>query len=220
MYNMFDNAYAFNQDISGWNVSNVSNMDNMFSGGAQTDSMTFNQDLSGWNLNFDARSSTFQYNDTVWVLPKPPIEVYESYSITQQTSSSGFSLEYLSNNSNGVAYISTKQNDPDPSDSNPTLTLKRGNLYEFKVNTAYTGLNNTGGSPHPFYFETGDGSEYTSGTTVVPYDFYRKHITNPDPRITYENDVLQFEVPLDAPDTIYYQCGIHSSMRGTINITS
>lgn len=43
---MFINNTAFNQDISGWNTSNVANMFRMFVG-----SSSFNQDLSGWDVS-------------------------------------------------------------------------------------------------------------------------------------------------------------------------
>ena len=43
---MFYNASSFDQDISDWTVSNVSNMDSMFYGAS-----LFNQDLSGWNVS-------------------------------------------------------------------------------------------------------------------------------------------------------------------------
>ena len=41
---MFNNAGAFNQDISAWDVSGVTNMGSMFS-----QAQSFNQDISGWN---------------------------------------------------------------------------------------------------------------------------------------------------------------------------
>ena len=40
---MFQSALVFNQDISSWNVSNVTNMVSMFNNAA-----LFNQDISGW----------------------------------------------------------------------------------------------------------------------------------------------------------------------------
>ena len=45
MTGMFRNT-AFNQDISSWNVSNVTDMTNMF-----TDASSFNQDISGWDVS-------------------------------------------------------------------------------------------------------------------------------------------------------------------------
>ena len=46
MTSMFENAFAFNQDISGWNVSNVENMSGMF-----RDATAFNQDIGAWNVS-------------------------------------------------------------------------------------------------------------------------------------------------------------------------
>ena len=42
---MFYGCSSFNQDLSSWNVSNVTNMENMFSGCS-----AFNQNLGSWNL--------------------------------------------------------------------------------------------------------------------------------------------------------------------------
>ena len=46
MSNMFSRATAFNQDISGWDVSNVTNMSSMFA-----QARVFNQDLSRWEVS-------------------------------------------------------------------------------------------------------------------------------------------------------------------------
>lgn len=43
---MFKGCTSFNQDISGWNVGNVTNMSSMFQ-----DAVSFNQDISGWNTS-------------------------------------------------------------------------------------------------------------------------------------------------------------------------
>jgi surface protein len=46
MWGMFNKAIAFNQDIGRWDVSNVSNMDRIFKGAT-----AFNQDIE-WQRNF------------------------------------------------------------------------------------------------------------------------------------------------------------------------
>ena len=55
----------FNQDISAWDVGNVTHMSYMFS-----DSQ-FNQDLSGWNVDEVVDCVGFSNNTPQWTLPKP-----------------------------------------------------------------------------------------------------------------------------------------------------
>jgi microcystin-dependent protein len=80
----------------------------------------------------------------------------------------------------------------------PTLYLIRGQSYVFK--------NRTGG--HPFRIQSttatpGGGTQYNVG------------VTNND---AANNTDLIFVVPMNAPDTLYYQCTSHPAMFGTINI--
>ncbi|MDM8566739.1 BspA family leucine-rich repeat surface protein [Candidatus Halobeggiatoa sp. HSG11] len=55
MNSMFYNATAFNQDLSNWNVSNITDMSSMFRGAT-----AFNQDISSWSVsNVTNMSSMF-----------------------------------------------------------------------------------------------------------------------------------------------------------------
>ena len=56
----------FNQNISGWDVSNVTNMYRMFMG-----SNEFNQDLSSWDVSKVTNCDQFSYLTDKWTLPKP-----------------------------------------------------------------------------------------------------------------------------------------------------
>jgi len=82
------------------------------------------------------------------------------------------------------------------SGSNPTLTLVRNVNYTFSVNA----------SGHPFWIKTvnSTGTENNYGSWVM---------NNGD-------DVgnITFLVSGSAPDTLYYNCQLHSSMAGTINV--
>jgi len=84
------------------------------------------------------------------------------------------------------------------SQTDPTLYLIRGQTYKF--------VNNTGG--HPFRIQStgatsGGGTQYNSG------------VTNND---AGNGVTLTFVVPMNAPDTLYYQCTAHPAMTGTINV--
>ena len=87
------------------------------------------------------------------------------------------------------------------SQTDPTLYLIRGQTYKF--------VNNTGG--HPFRIQStvaqaGGGTVYNSG------------VTNQDATGGTGTNVLTFVVPMDAPDTLYYQCTAHPAMTGTIHV--
>jgi hypothetical protein len=80
--------------------------------------------------------------------------------------------------------------------NNPMLDLCRGSTYVFSVKAA----------GHPFYINTvqgtGTANAYSNGVTG-------NGVTMGD---------LTFAVPRDAPDTLFYNCSIHSAMTGMIHI--
>lgn len=79
--------------------------------------------------------------------------------------------------------------------------LRRGGTYTFNVTAP----------GHPFYLTTDNGSNYASGTYFGEY-------TNGVTGSRTDSGTVTFTVPADAPDTLYYQCGNHSPMRGQITV--
>jgi surface protein len=64
---MFRQAHDFNQDISGWNTENVTNMYRTF-----YISKSFNQNLSMWCVsNFNKKPNEFDGYANSWNLPRP-----------------------------------------------------------------------------------------------------------------------------------------------------
>jgi hypothetical protein len=83
--------------------------------------------------------------------------------------------------------------------SNPTLTLLTGQTYTFDVAAS---------TFHPFWIKTvrstGTGNAYAgSGLS--------------DNGVT-SSTTITFDVPADAPATLFYDCGNHPAMTGTITI--
>ena len=82
--------------------------------------------------------------------------------------------------------------------NDPTIHLIRGQSYEF-VNAM---------NAHPFRIQsTPNGSTGTQ---------YNDGVTNND----VSNGTLTFDVPFDAPSTLFYQCTAHSNMGGAIKIVN
>ena len=79
--------------------------------------------------------------------------------------------------------------------------LRRGGTYTFNLTA----------SGHPFYLTTDNGTNYVAGSYVGEY-------TSGVTGSRSETGAVTFVVPADAPNTLYYQCGVHSAMGGTMVI--
>lgn len=101
---------------------------------------------------------------------------------------------YTVGNSGASAYLFTGEGLSDA--SNPNITLKRGETYEFTISTP----------GHPFFIKTtettGTGSTFNDGVT----------------NNGASDNTITFVVPNTAPDTLFYICEFHGSMTGTLNI--
>ena len=80
--------------------------------------------------------------------------------------------------------------------NNPSLTLTRGETVTFNVSAF----------GHPFYIKT----VRTTGTSNA----YNDGVTGQG----VTSGTLTFVVPIAAPNTLFYQCSVHSPMGGTLNI--
>ncbi len=83
--------------------------------------------------------------------------------------------------------------------TNPTLFLARGQTYSFTVNTTLS---------HPFYFKTVNAAGSLNG--------YGNGVSTALPVTT--NAPFTFDVPQDAPDLLFYNCGVHATMAGAIEV--
>ena len=88
----------------------------------------------------------------------------------------------------------------------PALTLVRGQLYNFN----FTNVT----SSHPIALRLSSGS-----TTAVPGTTGNNATSGVYGNGTVST-IVAYQVPFDAPSTIYYQCVYHSGMIGTINIVN
>lgn len=85
----------------------------------------------------------------------------------------------------------------DGTEVNPTIYVTRGQKYYFNVNAS--------GHPFTIQSDTGvGGTAYNDGITNNGDDF----------------GLVVWEVQMDAPDEVYYQCAVHAAMNGIIKILS
>ena len=82
---------------------------------------------------------------------------------------------------------------------NPTLYIARGRSYTFAVTTSWI---------HPFWIDDAPGF---GGQT--PYSG-----TGLSANGATSSTTLTFDVPDAAPEALYYACGNHTEMHGTINV--
>lgn len=82
---------------------------------------------------------------------------------------------------------------------NPTLTLIRGYRYEFNIDAPN----------HPFWIQTTSGSSGYSAGNV-----YNTGVINNGT----QSGRIEFIVPHNAPNILFYVCEIHQTMNGQINI--
>ena len=84
--------------------------------------------------------------------------------------------------------------------ANPTLIVMTGQTYSFIVNTS--GL-------HPFYIDQAPGLGGTNPYPVGPA-LSANAVESPT--------TITMNLPADAPETLYYACGLHEQMNGTITV--
>lgn len=85
--------------------------------------------------------------------------------------------------------------------------IYRGSIYTFNLASSL--------AHHPFYLTTDNGSGYTAGSYIGEYTTGVVGSRNTG---SVGQTTLVFTVPNNAPDTLYYKCGHHASMGGTITI--
>ena len=88
------------------------------------------------------------------------------------------------------------------SGDNPNIgPFYRGGTYTFNVSAV----------GHPLYFTTDNGTNFSAGT------YFGEYTTGVTGSRT-DNGTVTITVDASAPNTLYYQCGNHSSMRGVITV--
>jgi len=202
-----DKTYVFDQNDSSTNshplaISTTKN--GTHNGGTTVDNIKFF--VNGYNQTENEYSNIFS-NDTIFdnafvvFSPTSDDKLLYYYCLFHSGMANdakilidGFKEEIvtatLNITNNGASdYVISNKNDP-------TLTLERGKTYEFNIDA----------SGHPFWIKTissaGTGNSYSDG------------ITNNGT----SNGIIVFKVPDDAPDQLYYNCQIHTSMNGIIKI--
>ena len=121
---------------------------------------------------------------------------FKTNSVVGDGSDVGFAFKYYITSNGSSAYRFAGPGTLNTTD-NPTLRFHRGFTYI---------LENSTGSSHPFELRTSQG-----GSAYAPGGNFLTGSTTGTQILT---------VPFVAPNTLYYQCTLHSGMVGIINIVN
>ena len=159
-----------------------------------------------WYAAYDGLITYQQDTQEIFVLinkgteSAPTVSQNSSWRLVGGGSGSNYAAEWAFTNTLNQSFAFTGDGLPSPEDD-PTLYLLRGQSYRFSNN-------NTLGT-HPFQIQT-DVSTVVNGGT--PYNL---GVTN---NRASGSQQLIFNVPMSAPDTLYYQCTTHPAMSGSLII--
>ena len=111
-----------------------------------------------------------------------------------------FTISPNLNSGNPATYKWYVSIDGNAATNNPALNVLTGQTYEFHV---------SGVAFHPFWIDQSAG---IGGTNPFP-----KGAQLSDNNVT-TNTTITMTLAADAPNTLYYACGFHSSMNGLITV--
>jgi surface protein len=173
----FSQATSFNQDISNWNVSSVTNLNSAFYG-----SSNFNQDLTDWCVtNITSEPSSFSSSSALTNENKPIWGTCPDYNINV-TASSNSDYTLSGSDRNGTV-----------TGNDPSITINVGDEINFIVDAA----------SHPFYIKTVQGTGTDNLASNVTNNGATSGVVNWTPTTA---------------GTYYYQCSVHNGMYGTITV--
>lgn len=86
--------------------------------------------------------------------------------------------------------------------SDPSFNLQRGVTYVFQLSNV---------SIHPFWIKTNLTADFTGGAARYTNGVVNNGATSGN---------VTFTVPSSGPSTLFYQCGNHSAMNGTLTIVN
>ena len=177
MQGMFSEASSFNQNISTWNTTRVTNMEFMF-----YYATSFNQNLNDWCVtNINIEPNNFSSGAPLGLDSKPIWGTCPDYNINV-TASSSSDYTLSGTDRNGAV-----------SGNDPSITINVGDEINFIVDAAN----------HPFYIKTVQGTGTDNLVSGVNNNGQTDGVVNWKPT---------------EAGTYYYQCSLHNGMNGTITV--